>query len=249
MTEQIVAQEGSGLANQNMVPTPATLLVMAVQQGADLDRLEKLMALQERWEANEARKAYVAAMSAFKADPPVLTKNKHVRYENSKGTVTEYDHATLDHVSSAIGDALCKHNLSHRWDVQQTDDLIKVRCVITHSLGHSESTSMYANSDTSGGKNSIQGIGSTVTYLERYTLLAAVGMAAGEQDDDGGGAAEIEFITEKQVADLTVLVTEVNANMPKFLEFLGVASLSELPAANYANAVKVLERKRILRAR
>ena len=37
---------------------PAELLRIAINNGADLDRLEKLMDMQERWEANEARKAY-----------------------------------------------------------------------------------------------------------------------------------------------------------------------------------------------
>ncbi len=44
--------------------TPQQMLAIAVQQGADLQKLEKLMELQERWEKNQARKAYVAAMAA-----------------------------------------------------------------------------------------------------------------------------------------------------------------------------------------
>jgi hypothetical protein len=55
-------------------------------------------------------------------------------------------------------------------------------------MGHSERTTLSATADTSGSKNSIQAIGSTVTYLQRYTLLAAVGLAAGG-DDDGQAAS------------------------------------------------------------
>jgi hypothetical protein len=158
------------------------MLQIAVQQGADLDKLQKLMDLQERWEASEARKAFVSAMSAFKANPPELFKNKHVKFGN-----TEYDHATLDNVSIAIGEGLSKHGLSHRWETSQVDGKIKVTCVITHNLGHSEEVSLESTADTSGAKNSIQAIGSTVTYLQRYTLLAATGMAVQDQDDDGKG--------------------------------------------------------------
>ena len=38
--------------------TPAFVISQAISSGADLDKLEKLLALQERWEANEAKKAY-----------------------------------------------------------------------------------------------------------------------------------------------------------------------------------------------
>jgi hypothetical protein len=165
--------------------TPRGLLALAVQQNADLDKLERLMALQERWEANEARKAYVGAMAAFKANPPSLTKNKHVAFGNTK-----YDHATLDHVTDTIGAALHGHGLSHRWEVDQIEGKIKVACVLTHVLGHSERVTMEAPADTSGQKNSIQAIGSTVTYLQRYTLLAATGMAAKGMDDDGAGSGK-----------------------------------------------------------
>lgn len=166
--------------------TPMAMLQIAVQQGADLDKLQKLMDLQERWEASEARKAFVSAMSDFKANPPDLIKNKHVSFQTAKGK-TEYDHATLDQVSLAIGTALSKHGLSHRWVTDQADGRIKVTCMITHSMGHSESVSLHSAADDSGGKNSIQAIGSAVTYLQRYTLLAATGMAVQDQDDDGKG--------------------------------------------------------------
>lgn len=153
----------------------------------DVAKLEQLLAVKERWEATEARKAFVAALGAFKANPPELTKNKHVSFETSKGT-TEYHHATLDQVSLVIGQALSQHGLSHRWETEQVDGgLIRVTCVLTHTLGHSERVTMQAGRDESGGKNSIQGLGSTVTYLQRYTLLAATGMAVKGQDDDGKG--------------------------------------------------------------
>lgn len=166
--------------------TPMRLLEIAASQNADLDKLQKLMELQERWEANEARKAYNAAMAIFKKSPPQIDKNKHVRFETQKG-VTEYDHATLDNVCDKITAALSVVGISHNWKVDQTQE-IAVTCVLTHEMGHSETTTLRAGPDQSGGKNSIQAVGSTVTYLERYTLLLAVGMAAANDDD--GRASE-----------------------------------------------------------
>src|SRR5690349_11890000 len=77
--------------------TPMALLQIAMNQNADLDRLEKLMELQFKWDANEAKKAFVAAMNAFKANAPEILKNKHVAFGQ-----TNYDHATLDQVCEKI---------------------------------------------------------------------------------------------------------------------------------------------------
>lgn len=220
---------------------PMQMLALAVQQGADLDKVRTLMELKREWEADEARKAFVGAMADFKADPPEVIKRKHVRFQTSKG-VTEYDHATLADVCTAAIQGLARVGISHRWDVAQNEGRIKVTCVLTHKLGHSESVSMVSGSDDSGGKNSIQAIGSAVTYLQRYTLLAATGLAAQDMDDDGR-KSDTQTITAKQVADLEAKITEVGANKAQFLRFLKVKDLSELPAAKFAAAIQALEDK------
>ncbi len=167
----------------NIVPaanaTPMQMIASAVQNGADMDKLEKLMELQERWESNEARKAYNVAMNDFKKSVPDIIKNKKVGFGNTK-----YKHATLSHVCDVISETMSAHGLSHSWEPQQTEKEIIVTCIIKHALGHSERTTLSGPKDTSGAKNAIQAIGSTVTYLQRYTLLAAVGMAARDTDDD-----------------------------------------------------------------
>ncbi len=78
--------------------------------------------------------------------------------------------------------------MSHGWSVDQHNGEVTVTCTLTHERGHRESVSITAPPDDSGKKNAIQRIGSTVTYLERYTLLAITGLAAHEQEDDGDSA-------------------------------------------------------------
>lgn len=156
--------------------------------GGDLTSLDKVLDLQIKWEANEARKAYVAAMAAFKAEPMEILKRKTVEFSTRDGDTTRYTHAELADVTDAVVPAMGKHGLSHRWDVKQADGQITVVCTITHALGHSESVEMTAAPDASGKKNAIQQVASAVTYLQRYTLLAATGMATKGMDDDGRGS-------------------------------------------------------------
>jgi hypothetical protein len=182
-------------------PTPADLVRHAMDSGADLDRLERLMDMQMKWEANEARKAYHLAMADFKRNPPTIYKDKHVEFRTDKG-VTAYDHATLGNVVERVVAALAEHGFSHRWVPNRGEGgLISITCVITHKLGHSEETTLEAGLDQSGGKNNIQAMISTKSYLERHSLLAAVGLATRDTPgDDGRGAArndDIDALVEK----------------------------------------------------
>lgn len=172
--------------------TPLQMLAIAVQQGADIDKLEKLMALARDWETNEARKAYVRAMSSFKAEPHTIFKTKYVDIPGG----AKFHHATLADVVDGVVASLAKFGLSHNWITEQVDRMIKVTCVITHELGHSERTEMSGAPDDSGKKNPIQQVGSTVTFLQRYTLMSLCGLAAKDMDDEtkmnGGKPREAE---------------------------------------------------------
>lgn len=215
--------------------TPMQMLQIAVERGADIEQLGRLMDLQDRWQKNEAHKAFVSAMADFRAEAPEIVKNRTAH--NSK-------YAALDQICDVVAPILSKYGLSHRWRIEQMEhDGIRVFCVITHKLGHSEEVFMSAKPDTSGSKNPIQAIGSTVTYLERYTLLASCGLAPRDADDDARHA-DGTSISEKQAADLEALAEEVGADKPAFLKYMRAASFNDIPVKEYQNALKALEAKR-----
>ncbi len=163
---------------------PAQLLQLGVTQDLDIDRLERLIQLKIDWDKNEARKAFVVGMNAFKVNPPAILKTASASITSDRGKYG-YNYAPLDQVCSAIITALSAQGISHRWTMFQSQGLIRVTCILTHKDGHSEETALEGHADQTGGKNSIQAVGSTVTYLQRYTLLAAVGLAASGCDTDG----------------------------------------------------------------
>ncbi len=85
---------------------------------------------------------------------------------------------------------MAKYGLSFDWDIHQSNGLITVDCVVTHVQGHFKKVTMSGAPDASGKKNAIQQAASTITYLQRYTLLAATGMSTKGEDDDGAGGAD-----------------------------------------------------------
>jgi len=217
--------------------SPAAMIRTAVKGGANLEQLKGLLDLQERFEANEARKAYHKAMAAFKANSPKIDKDKTVAYGNTK-----YNHASLANVTEKISAELSKHGLSASWSTKQNGQVL-VTCKITHELGHSEETTLGAPSDTSGSKNAIQAIGSTITYLERYTLLALTGLATSDMDDDDGNAAgkPVEYIDEKEQGQILDYINELNAKLPKFLEYMKAEKVELILKSDFQKAITALE--------
>lgn len=252
-TEIIEGEVVGGPEAPPAAPAPDTALVLsanpymamaqtAMATGRGIDQLERFLDLQLRWDAEQARRAFVAAMAAFKAEPIVIEKRKQVSFRNKAGTLTEYMHAELADITRVVVPLMAKHGLSHRWVLKQSRDpvWIEVRCVLSHAQGHVEDNDpMGGPPDDSGGKNTIQGIASTKTYLERYTLLAAIGVATGGEIDHDGQAPESapSNITEEQATILSDLIEAYVTNKPKFMDWIrgacrmqDIEELADIPA-------------------
>jgi len=171
-----------------VINTPYALMESAVASGASVETLEKLMMLQERHEANEAKKAFYTAMQQFQSIKPDMPRNQNVSFGK-----TSYSFCPLPEIDKRLREPLSRCQLSYRFETLNEADKYGVRCIVSHVSGHSESTAMYAPADDSGNKNSIQGIGSTTTYLQRYTLIAAFGLTTADEDDDGQSNSDLPF--------------------------------------------------------
>lgn len=233
----------SGEVMHGSVMTPMEMLDRAVSQNASVETLSKLMDLQERWEKNQARKAFSAAISAAKAEMPQIVKRKKVDFTTAKGR-TNYQYEDLASIMDQIGPVLSRHGLSVRYrTTADPNNPISVTCIISHAAGHEEENTLMAGRDDSGNKNSIQAIGSTVTYLQRYTLKAALGLAAAA-DDDGKHADDTGAISEGERQVVLGLIEETGTDIQKFCEFMEINSIADLPKASFKRAVAKLEAKK-----
>lgn len=142
--------------------------------------MDRLLAVQERYEANEARKAYAAAIVAVKRKLPSVVgydaENKHFGYR----------YATLAAIVDAVTGILSEYGLSVAWDAStQPPGMVTVTCRITHAAGHVETSSpMTAPVDAAKGKTGAQAVMSTTTTMRRVTLMNMLGISSGEERSD-----------------------------------------------------------------
>lgn len=238
----VVEQAGRAMATRSPAAvTPMEMLDRALASGASIETVEKLMGLQERWEASQARKAFNEAFAAFKAEAITVTRNRKV----TDGPLKGRSYAELVSFVEAATPALSKHGLSASWNITRDEkDWIEVTCTVEHVLGGNKKVSLGGPPDTGGAKNPLQARVSTVTYLERATFKAACGLA--EQGDDKDGASEATAsgpISAEQRDTLLALIAEVDADVVKFCAYFRVEGVGELPASQYDRAVKSLEKK------
>ena len=222
----------------------------------NISDLRELLAMKAEWEREENRKAYRAALARAQANMPVVTRNVHVYFESKKEGVepTDYRHAGYGNLVDTIKGCLSAEGLSYDHNVIQQDGQVTVECILSHELGHSQKVVMSAPPDATGGKNAIQAIKSTRTYLKRSTFEDVTGAVIDDADDDGHGyGGGVETITDEQLAHLEDELEKLGAtsdDRDKFLSFLSkkakreITDLADLPAPAFLTAKQGLAAKR-----
>jgi len=200
------------------------LIQMAVEKGADINQLEKLMDLQDRFEAKNARRSFFEALSIFQSSIPTIKKTGLASFKTKNGGKTEYTYAKLEDIARVIRPSLKETGLSYRYEQSSDKSLMTVTCIVTHKEGHQERTSMSGYADSSGSKNQIQQIASTISYLRRYTLTGALGITVGDEDDDGGIFYEPETnVIEKDAVEVVIneySQDDFDKNYPKWIKLI-----------------------------
>lgn len=219
---------------------------------ADLDKLERMLAMKERIDANNARVEFAAALASARAEIPPIMKDATVDFSSAKGR-THYKHETLAGIAKVIDPILSQHGLSYRFRTDQGNGGVRVTCIIAHASGHCEETSLACAPDGSGNKNPFQAVGSAVTYLQRYTLKAALGLSA-EVDDDAQGAAPRQDQGRRQQAQKPAQISadqfiqirdkaeSAGVELSAIAKSCGVDQIEELPADMFSRVMSRLDK-------
>jgi hypothetical protein len=229
-----------------VVQTEASAVLGMIERVArdpsvNMDKMVQLMEWRKEMVADERRAAFDEAMASAKAEIPVISKNRQVDFTSQKGR-THYKYEDLAEIARVVSPILAKCGLSYRYRVtSNVNEPVTVTCIVSHRAGHFEEVTLVGGRDESGNKNSIQAVASTLTYLQRMTLKAALGLAASEDDDGRSSIAnsEAEYtpppgaIDEEQVASIHAALAEKGASEKAFLQWAKVKRIEDIHADLY----------------
>lgn len=232
--------------SQNL-PQAQPLNILSMIEGiltnpeVDVNKLEKIIDLQERMIDKASAQAFAAAMSSCQGEMPSVVKQGYNKHTDSK-------YAKFENILEQTKETYTKHGfaLSFGTDVSTVEDHVRVTCDISHKEGHSKHFFQDLPIDSQGiggktNKTKMHGAGSTFTYGRRYIFTMIFNIAVKDSDNDGN--ATVETITPDQVKELTELVNNSESDLSFFCTYLKISKLEELYAINFDNAKQTLEKK------
>lgn len=217
----------------------------------DIDKMERLLAMQERVIERNAKIAFIEAKRTMRPELPIITERGRI-IVREKGQTGKRDGDIIQDTSFARFEDLNEEVLPivsrHGFDISfrnatAPDGKVRVYTILTHILGHSEETYFDLPHDSSGSKNSVQAIGSSTSYAKRYGLLAILNITTKGQDDDAQSACPPDLVSIEQLDELLRRASEVGADLEKFCKHMKVVGLAQLPASKYETAMKALDAK------
>jgi hypothetical protein len=228
---------------------------MALDPCADVEKLERMMAMYERLKAKEAELAFNAAKGRIlkKLAGTKIVKNRSVSYEiesgkAQRGTYEAFKYAPLEEIDKHLRPLLAEEDMDLSYsDEPEEGGKILIRGRLKHLPGgHYEDSFMPAPPDTTGGKSSVQAVGSTNSFLRRYVACNIFNIVVVGDDDDGSGGT----IDEAQTKTILDLIKKAKTG-PKFLKYMKARSVEEagsleaavatIAARDYRKAISTLE--------
>mgnify|MGYP001558690161 CR=1 FL=1 len=235
--QKIVVQTQSRLTS-----SPSEMIRLAVSGGADLDKLEKLLAIQERWEANEARKVFAHSFANVQKDIQAVLKTKINLQTHSK-------YADLGNVIESSKPVYTKEGFSIIFYEGDTSlpEHVRIYADVLHSVGHKETFHFDVPLDGKGiqgnaNMTKIHGKASSIAYGRRYLMCMIWNIPTA--DDDGNIATIAEKIGDKELHSLRDQFIALDVKEGKFISYMGIEKLEDMPLSDYPKANAALEAKR-----
>lgn len=210
---------------------------VAADPSVDAEKMQRLLDMQERMVAQQARIAFAQAMSRLQPQLPQITKDGRVL---SKDRTVRSKYAKFESIDRAIRPLYTAEGFAITYSTELRDGKLHVTATVRHSMGHQESVTVPIPLDSSEYRTAAQNMGSTISYGKRYALCLALNIVTTDEDDD---AAPVERITLDQANHINDLLIAAQADRAKFLHWLGVPEVDQIPATQYDAAVAALERK------
>ena len=211
----------------------------------DVDKMERLFALQERVQERMAKQVFVEAKVAMRAELPEITMKGAIRIVKDGKLIQETPFARFEDIHEAVTPVLMKHgfDLSYRNGLSP-DGKVRVTTILSHVAGHQEETQFDLPHDSSGSKNSVQAVGSSTSYGKRYGTLSILNIKVCGEDDDANSAVPDACISKEQRDRINNALDALDADKPAFCKYLKVDAIADILAKDFAKAWAAVEAKR-----
>lgn len=167
---------------EKLNPVLSMLQLAMTDSNVDLEKMDKIMQMAERHESKLAEKSFHSAMAILQGEIPTIAKDGIIPDKAGK---VRSKFSKYETIMAAIGPVLAKHGFAVSFRPKVADGKLIVDCVVSHKDGHTQETSLELPHDNSGQKNSVQAIGSSMSYAKRYTLCLMFNIPTGGEDNDG----------------------------------------------------------------
>src|SRR5690606_26498677 len=186
-----------------VVQAESATILQVIQRAAadpqcDIEKMERLMQMHERFQSRQAEQQYAEALAAMQQELPSIAERGDA--------ANRYTYALWEDINEALKPILAKHGFALSFRIPRNDKGVEVEGVLSHRAGHSERTSILLPADTSGNKNAVQAVASSVSYGKRYTAGALLNFTTHGEDDDAFTATAPALITEAQAKQLKSLL-------------------------------------------
>jgi hypothetical protein len=220
------------------------LLNLALDKGASVETLDKLLTLHQRVAAIEAAKEFAGALSRFQSSCPPISKSSTAKIVTKGGGSYSYKYAELDEIARTINPRLAAEGLSYSWDSVVAEKHITIVCTLRHINGHSVTASIVLPIDNPSAMNDQQKVKAALTFGQRCSLISVTGITTGDPDHDGAGGDTLKPVSDDQALAITDGITESGIDKGRFLAWLGVSAVAEIPADRFTTVMQAIEQKR-----
>lgn len=233
----------SHLLENPISSTLALIERMAINPAVDADKMAKLLDMQLKVMDRQAEIAFTEAMTRLMPRLPVIDKKGTISFKDKNGVERKTPFARYEDIDEAIRPLLIEEGFSLSFDTEATAGAPLIKGTLSHKSGHYRTVSMPLPLDTSGSKNNLQAMGSTISYGKRYLVGMLLNIITRNEDDDGGYLDSLPIDTEKAANINTRVMKFGDAYHAKFLAYMKVNDVREIMQKDFKKAITALEAK------
>lgn len=243
---------------------------IATSPGVSLDVLDRTVALWERVRASQAKATFDRDLAAMQPRLPTIDATGKIVMFSKEDRASGRDvtgaakpmqstsYATMADINDAIRPGLAEYGFALSFRSGQVLDgehkgKILVTGILSHKDGHREEVTLPPlQYDSTGSKNSVQALGSTLSYGRRYATLFILNISSRapiDGDDDGRKSGEPQTVGEEKAKELEQALADCGGDLALFKGHFDIKELADLPTARLEEAQGMIAGKAAKKAK